>query len=137
MEFLIFLIFLKKYFIIKNNNFTNSWEYFGSSKFINNSFYLLFDNSSENSILTYNNRINSNIWNININLEFLGNFSQIGFWITDRYSTFGSLFGGPNNFKGISLLLLYNNTHLISELKQNDGKYFFNENQFFPTSIIP
>jgi hypothetical protein len=62
--------------------------------------------------------------------------SQVGVWFTKDFGPVGSIFGGPIQFTGVSLLCLFSGMVFEFELRENDGKGQFVSYQFFPKLVL-
>jgi len=126
-------------FVFNNPNFTGSWEYWGASGVFDSKIFLNVNNGTDYSILSYQDRLSSANWSIDFEIDVSNSKTSngIGFWITKNYAAEGDVFGGPLSFSGVSLLIYFNGSHILSELRHNDGKFLFYPGQFFPQSVIP
>jgi hypothetical protein len=59
------------------------------------------------------------------------NLAKVGIRLTRDFGASGAVFGGPLDFRGLSVLLLLNGTSVQAEYRENDSRGRFQESQFF------
>lgn len=129
--------FRERKFIGRNSRYSGSWEYSPKAQLNESILYLAPSIPHQNGIANYDAPLPNDNWSVLINFTMPKQESNVktGIWFSHSLINPGICFGGQFSFKGLAILTVWNTTHFLIELRENDGQGTFTSLSFFPSLI--